>query len=701
MSTQRSLAVLLLVLASSALPVRVADASGDAPDCLRAAIYSFGDETLRPARAGSIVAVPSGRAGVQLLDASEPTTPLLLATIGLEGETRAVAIAGSTLFAAHVTPSVHTTVSIHDISDPTRPVALASIVAAPASTFGEWLAVSGSTLLLLVHPEGPFSVNRIVAIDVSQPHSPAIRDVEESFGFAADLVMGPAHAYVCRATDGLTVLSFADPENLTVTTTIPAVAEGFVQRATIDSASQKLVVLDGTQSFETFIARAFTLSNPALPALDGSESFEGTLLAVASDDGRAYVMSSGSRGTTARVLDLSAPGTPATIGSFGIVHQVTDALVSSDDLILAGSTAGLFFWNVADPAAAELIGQFDALPSSVSVVGVAGELACVIQSPQFFLIDVSGSTSGALLGSWRESAPSGLAPSAVLINGPALYLPGFNSTRVFDISDPSAPAALPGLAGGGGALLGDRLYTVSAGLLRIWDLTNPVAPSAVGTLAIAGTPTGASTAAAGDERFAINVAPLLTGIFDATDRDAPVFLGSVPLPTTFSRYAFLDDATLLITAGGLGVRVIDISDPAVPIDLATIPVSAGRVVVRDRVAFVGANGSPVHAVDLDDPESPRLLGAVSYFGPTDLAVEGDRLVVGRLAEGISVHDVSGCPQDSAPVLGDLNGDGMVGGADLGLLLGAWGPCRGCPADFDGDGDVDGADLGLLLGAWTG
>jgi agmatine/peptidylarginine deiminase len=49
--------------------------------------------------------------------------------------------------------------------------------------------------------------------------------------------------------------------------------------------------------------------------------------------------------------------------------------------------------------------------------------------------------------------------------------------------------------------------------------------------------------------------------------------------------------------------------------------------------------------------------------------------------------------------GDLDGDGSVGGADLGVLLGAWGPCPGCPADLDGDGTVDGADLGLLLTAW--
>ena len=53
------------------------------------------------------------------------------------------------------------------------------------------------------------------------------------------------------------------------------------------------------------------------------------------------------------------------------------------------------------------------------------------------------------------------------------------------------------------------------------------------------------------------------------------------------------------------------------------------------------------------------------------------------------------------VLGDMNGDGVVDGADLGLLLGTWGDCeRVCEGDLNDDGVVDGADLGLLLGNWT-
>jgi hypothetical protein len=46
---------------------------------------------------------------------------------------------------------------------------------------------------------------------------------------------------------------------------------------------------------------------------------------------------------------------------------------------------------------------------------------------------------------------------------------------------------------------------------------------------------------------------------------------------------------------------------------------------------------------------------------------------------------------------DLNGDGVIDGADLGLMLANWGGTG--IGDVDCDGDVDGADLGLLLAAW--
>ena len=50
------------------------------------------------------------------------------------------------------------------------------------------------------------------------------------------------------------------------------------------------------------------------------------------------------------------------------------------------------------------------------------------------------------------------------------------------------------------------------------------------------------------------------------------------------------------------------------------------------------------------------------------------------------------------ILGDLDGNGIVDGADLSRLLGAWGTSG--PGDFDQNGIVDGADLATLLGNWS-
>jgi hypothetical protein len=54
--------------------------------------------------------------------------------------------------------------------------------------------------------------------------------------------------------------------------------------------------------------------------------------------------------------------------------------------------------------------------------------------------------------------------------------------------------------------------------------------------------------------------------------------------------------------------------------------------------------------------------------------------------------------DDDCLTGDLNDDCEVDGADLGLLLGAWGTTG--PGDLDCDGEVTGADLGILLGGWS-
>ena len=83
-----------------------------------------------------------------------------------------------------------------------------------------------------------------------------------------------------------------------------------------------------------------------------------------------------------------------------------------------------------------------------------------------------------------------------------------------------------------------------------------------------------------------------------------------------------------------------------------------------------------------------------------LAISADGLTVVGSGRDLSYQQqifVLDLHAPQAPCPADLNGDGSVTGADLGLLLGAWG--TNGPGDLNGDGTVTGADLGLLLGAW--
>jgi hypothetical protein len=53
-----------------------------------------------------------------------------------------------------------------------------------------------------------------------------------------------------------------------------------------------------------------------------------------------------------------------------------------------------------------------------------------------------------------------------------------------------------------------------------------------------------------------------------------------------------------------------------------------------------------------------------------------------------------------PLIGDFDGNGSVGGGDLGILLAVWGPIAcGSPYDLNNDCVINGADLADFLTRW--
>lgn len=122
--------------------------------------------------------------------------------------------------------------------------------------------------------------------------------------------------------------------------------------------------------------------------------------------------------------------------------------------------------------------------------------------------------------------------------------------------------------------------------------------------------------------------------------------------------------------------------------------SAGGVLANRMARWSGTSWSA-----LGTGVSGGHVFALAAVGPDSCGASGDLFVGGSFTNSPGgdsrLARWSGCPAPSV----DLTCDGVVDGADLGVLLAAWGPCLGCPADLDGNGVVDGADLGLLLAEW--
>ncbi|MEE2973549.1 MAG: kelch repeat-containing protein [Planctomycetota bacterium] len=88
---------------------------------------------------------------------------------------------------------------------------------------------------------------------------------------------------------------------------------------------------------------------------------------------------------------------------------------------------------------------------------------------------------------------------------------------------------------------------------------------------------------------------------------------------------------------------------------------------------------------------------VAFEAPWEASVATIQLRIGPASPldqdgDFALDECGSCPAD-------LDGDGEIGGSDLGLLFLAWGSCPDCPADLDADDEVGGGDLGLLFLAW--
>ena len=131
--------------------------------------------------------------------------------------------------------------------------------------------------------------------------------------------------------------------------------------------------------------------------------------------------------------------------------------------------------------------------------------------------------------------------------------------------------------------------------------------------------------------------------------------------------------------------------------------SAGTAVlplaVQDLVLSIyrGANTTPLI---VQNAFGPGTVETITTFQVPASDVYSIRVSSSITTNDIQLYSLVTTIVATAPRIGDFDGNGIVNGGDLGILLAVWGPVTcGSQYDLNGDCVIDGADLGAFLADW--
>lgn len=266
---------------------------------------------------------------------------------------------------------------------------------------------------------------------------------------------------------------------------------------------------------------------------------------------------------------------------------------------------------------------------------------------------------------------------------------------------------------GGGSLGNNSIQLVNQGTI----LADHASPLVVDVAAGSWTNSGALHVAAGS-LLRSQDAVVMTGGEIAADGEFEVVPNVVAMSGGAVRGAGRVDSNLTMTGGVInpGSTFGDSSTGRLTIE-GNVGMGAAAGLVADLGGYVPGVSYDVLDVDgsitLDGTLTISFAGGFEPFVGTSFTIVAADSVVGSFDQVVGpgtfsvlyrAHTVTVVVTSVTPpcVLGDLNCDGDVNGADLGKLLGAWGTCadcESCNADLDGDCQVSGSDLAILLGAW--
>ena len=558
--------------------------------------------------------VACGRGGVHIVDVSNRSAPLEVATVTARGPADGVAVSGATLYVANGPYGL----LLHDISNPSQPVPLGSVF--PTNNVLK-VAVSGGLAYLAAAGAG------LLVADVHDPSHPVELGTLATAGFSFDVAVNGSTAYVADGWAGLRSVNVADPSHPIENTTLPtgcwAMGVGIAGRwiYVADSCAGLAVVEASRRDQLARVAQYSTDSTDAraVAAIGGT-----VYLADRNWGVRALAASLGpkERGPEARCAERPSPALPRLVetASHAFVSEVHDVDVQGNYAYVAAGFAGLRVIDLTQPSAPQEVGAFltQSYTAGVAVQGHYAYIATGQQAPEargVYIIDVSDPRNPVQAGYFYLEPHSTVfgAGWAIRVSGNYAYIANEWGIGVLDVSQPSNPLWEGLIPTGGGnhvAVDGSRAYSIPP--FAVVDITNPLAPVVLSSAA-PGAPDAAleSVAALGNRAYLATDQGLT--IMDVSDGTNPIQVGSYNLGSSFGVDIAGDLAYLSVDSG---LVAVDVSVSTNPVTVAELELPGFGYSVRSIGNLIYQADSEGGLVILPRADSPAASAPAPALGQT-------------------------------------------------------------------------------------
>lgn len=519
-------------------------------------------------------------------------------------------------------------VTVYDSSNPTALREIGST--ASFSDFVRGIAVVGTRAYVAAGASG------LHVVDLSDPTNPSVIGTWDSPGSAESVTVDGTIAYLADGPFGMRILDLSIPSNPTP----------------LGTAFDDFVVFDVAISGKTAMVAA---GGAGLLLADVSDPRAPIELAQADSPGYARgVAASGAYAVLAdqwegiRIFDAANPRLPIEIGSFPTQSWAFDVAVSDSTAFVATGSAGLTVIDLADPATPRQTGTLPVAAGDAVAVATTGSRAFLAAGRAGLLvIDVTNRATPQVL-DVITSLADGLGVAAAASHIFVAAGPGFT---VVDASNPARPREV-GVFGSPGEEFGTYVATSSgyaylgaSGSLVTFDVRDP--PRALETSRVDLGPAAFRGMAIKDGLLAAATEFDLV-ILDISQPAVPVLRAKVPMFTgphraqavgvaLSGRYAF-------VAQSQAGMAVVDLVDPALPVVIAQY----GADPLYHVAAIAAANGfayvpkcGRLEVVNVSNPANPQLVTSLSLIGcPYRATLAGQSLYLATGTDGVFEIDVS-------------------------------------------------------------